>query len=60
MAASFRDLPLDPPVLTTLARWHKMVEARDLTGIEAIIHPDAVFRSPVAHPIIRRARSSPR
>ncbi|GLZ55441.1 nuclear transport factor 2 family protein [Actinomycetospora sp. NBRC 106378] len=33
----------------TLARWHTMVEQRDMSDLPGIVHPDAVFRSPVAH-----------
>lgn len=33
----------------TLERWHAMIASRDLAALDAIIHPDAVFRSPVAH-----------
>ncbi|MEJ2871936.1 nuclear transport factor 2 family protein [Actinomycetospora sp. OC33-EN08] len=33
----------------TLERWHDMVARRDLTELPEIVHPDAVFRSPVAH-----------
>ncbi len=33
----------------TLNDWHRMIAARDLSRLEDIIHPDAVFRSPVAH-----------
>lgn len=33
----------------TIARWHDIVSSRDLSGLGEIIHPDAVFRSPVAH-----------
>ena len=33
----------------TLERWHAMIASRDLEELKAIIHPDAVFRSPVAH-----------
>lgn len=44
-----RDLPLDPPVRETLALWHRMVATKDLSRLEEIIRPDAVFRSPVAH-----------
>ena len=33
----------------TIARWHDIVASRDLSGLKDIIHPDAVFRSPVAH-----------
>ncbi|MDL5160334.1 nuclear transport factor 2 family protein [Actinomycetospora termitidis] len=33
----------------TLDRWHDMVARRDMTDLPEIVHPDAVFRSPVAH-----------
>jgi SnoaL-like protein len=33
----------------TIARWHAMIASRDLAALPDIIHPDAVFRSPVAH-----------
>lgn len=33
----------------TLARWHDMVARRDMGDLPALVHPDAVFRSPVAH-----------
>ena len=34
---------------STLRRWHEMVASKDLEALKEIIHPDAVFRSPVAH-----------
>jgi ketosteroid isomerase-like protein len=33
----------------TLARWHDMVAARDLSKVGEIAREDVVFRSPVAH-----------
>jgi ketosteroid isomerase-like protein len=33
----------------TIARWHAIIASRDLAALPDIIHPDAVFRSPVAH-----------
>ncbi|MEM9619142.1 MAG: nuclear transport factor 2 family protein [Pseudomonadota bacterium] len=33
----------------TIKRWHAMVASRDLGALHEIIHPDAMFRSPVAH-----------
>ena len=36
-------------IKTALSRWHDMVARRDLAALPEIIHPDAVFRSPVAH-----------
>ena len=32
-----------------LEKWHSMVASRDLAALDDIVHPDAVFRSPVAH-----------
>ena len=39
---------LQPKVAQTLDRWHTLVARRDLDALEAIVHPDAVFRSPMA------------
>lgn len=33
----------------TIIRWHKMVASKDLETLHEIIHPEATFRSPVAH-----------
>ena len=42
---------LKPAVAASLATWHDMVARRDLTNLASIVHPDAVFRSPMAiHP----------
>jgi len=42
---------LNPAVATSLATWHDMVARCDLTNLASIVHPDAVFRSPMAiHP----------
>ena len=35
-------------VSTSLAKWHDMVARRDLSGVGAIVHADATFRSPMA------------
>ena len=43
------DLKLSPPVAAALSKWHDMVAQRDLTGLAALLHPKAVFRSPMAH-----------
>jgi hypothetical protein len=43
------DEPLAPAAATSLTRWHAMVGAGDLSALEEIVHPDAVFSSPVAH-----------
>ena len=34
---------------SSLAIWHEMIQSGDLSNLPSIIHPDAVFRSPVAH-----------
>ena len=38
----------DPNVVASLEKWHAMVASKDLAGLDAIIHPDATFRSPMA------------
>ena len=41
-------MPLDANAQVTLDRWHKMVAAGDLSQVENLCAPEAVFRSPVA------------
>lgn len=38
-----------PAVAASLAIWHEGVAKRDLSRLPGILHPDAVFRSPMAH-----------
>ena len=33
----------------TIAEWHKLVEARDAAGLDAILADNVVFHSPVVH-----------
>lgn len=40
---------LHPAAARTLAAWHDMIARNDLAGLDALVHPDAVFRSPMAH-----------
>ena len=40
---------LDPAAQRTLERWHAGVAGLDLSELPQILHPDAVFRSPMAH-----------
>ncbi|MFZ6751803.1 nuclear transport factor 2 family protein [Undibacterium sp. Dicai25W] len=40
---------LQPKVAASLAQWHQMVATHDLSGLIDILHPDAIFRSPMAH-----------
>ena len=42
-------MPLNANAQKTLESWHRMVAARDLSRVETLCAPDAVFRSPVAH-----------
>jgi len=37
-----------PAVETSLAKWHQMIDSKDLGALPALLHPDAVFRSPMA------------
>ncbi|MBA4005793.1 MAG: polyketide cyclase, partial [Delftia sp.] len=37
-----------PAVARSLQLWHRMVAASDLGELHTIVHPDAVFRSPMA------------
>ena len=39
----------DPVLAATLTRWHHCVATRDMSTLRELLHPDAVFRSPVAH-----------
>lgn len=39
---------LNPAVAASLARWHQMIAARDLSALGQLLHPQAVFRSPMA------------
>jgi hypothetical protein len=41
-------LNLHPAVARSLETWHAMVESKDLSALESIVHPQAVFRSPMA------------
>jgi hypothetical protein len=43
------DGALTPAAASSLARWHEMVASGDLAELGRIVHPDAVFSSPVAH-----------
>ncbi len=35
--------------IDTLATWHRLIEERDVRGLDAILAEDAVFHSPVVH-----------
>jgi len=42
-------MQLQPAVAASLESWHHMVSSGDLSTLPSIVHPDAVFRSPVAN-----------
>ncbi|MCA8095470.1 nuclear transport factor 2 family protein [Burkholderia anthina] len=39
---------LQPAVAKSLDAWHAMIEHKDFGALDTIVHPDAVFRSPMA------------
>ncbi|AOJ31184.1 nuclear transport factor 2 family protein [Burkholderia metallica] len=41
-------MQLSPAVAQSLDTWHAMVERKDFSALDSIVHPDAVFRSPMA------------
>ncbi len=46
---------LNPNAAASLAKWHDMVVRRNLDDLDAIIHADATFRSPMAFKPYRSA-----
>lgn len=40
---------LQPAAAATLAQWHGLMQNNDLSSLPELLHPQAVFRSPVAH-----------
>lgn len=43
------DLHLQPAASAALQRWHQFIAAKDLRQLPELLHPQAVFRSPMAH-----------
>lgn len=43
------ELHLQPAAAATLQRWHQFIAERDLSCLPELLHPEAVFRSPMAH-----------
>ncbi|MDM8350141.1 nuclear transport factor 2 family protein [Pseudomonas sp. sp1636] len=41
-------LAVQPAVAAALHKWHAMIAAGDLSALPALLHPQAVFRSPMA------------
>ena len=40
---------LQPAAAATLAQWHGLMQNNDLSPLPELLHPQAVFRSPMAH-----------
>ncbi|MDP3813513.1 nuclear transport factor 2 family protein [Pseudomonas sp.] len=40
---------LQPAAAATLAQWHGLMQNNDLRQLPELLHPQAVFRSPMAH-----------
>lgn len=40
---------LQPAAAATLARWHELMQRNDLRSLPELLHPQALFRSPMAH-----------
>lgn len=47
----------NPAVATSLAAWHAMIDRHDMAALPDILHPDAIFRSPMAFPPYRSAKA---
>ncbi|MBC9250111.1 polyketide cyclase [Pseudomonas alcaligenes] len=43
------DAQLHPAAAAALQRWHQFIAAQDLRQLPELLHPEAVFRSPMAH-----------
>jgi hypothetical protein len=41
-------LSLQPSAATWRQRWHRMIQSQDLSRLPELLHPQAVFRSPMA------------
>ncbi|KVK98287.1 nuclear transport factor 2 family protein [Burkholderia cepacia] len=41
-------LQVHPAVAKSLDAWHAMIDHKDFSALDSIVHPDAVFRSPMA------------
>ncbi|WP_236212969.1 nuclear transport factor 2 family protein [Metapseudomonas otitidis] len=43
------DARLNPVAAASLQRWHQFIASQDLSRLPELLHPEAVFRSPMAH-----------
>jgi len=48
---------LQPAAAASLATWHQMAASKDMSGLGAIVHPQAEFRSPMANSPYRSAEA---
>ena len=46
-----------PAVAAAMAQWHRMIATGDLAGLQSLLHPDALFRSPMAFKPYRSAQA---
>lgn len=44
-----RNTQLQPAAAATLEHWHQLLGAKDLRQLPELLHPQAVFRSPMAY-----------
>lgn len=42
-------MTIEQKIQATLKKWHTVVASKNMSTLPSIIHPDAVFRSPMAH-----------
>lgn len=49
---------INPAVADSLDIWHDGIARRDLSRLSEILHPDASFRSPMAHSAYKSAPRS--
>lgn len=54
------DLQLQPAAAASLQRWHQFIAAQDLRQLPELLHPQAVFRSPMAHTPLSRGADGQR
>jgi 2,4-dienoyl-CoA reductase (NADPH2) len=47
----------NPAVAASMAQWHRMIANGDLGSLHSLLHPDALFRSPMAFKPYRSAQA---
>lgn len=51
------DARLNPAAAASLQRWHQFIASQDLSRLPELLHPEAVFRSPMAHTLYPGAQA---